>query len=57
MIKVKIILDFDNHNPTIQDIINRINELGEDLDYSICCKGNVLSTILKETERKQHERI
>ena len=56
MIKVKIILDFDNHNPTIQDIINRINELGEDLDYSICCKGHVLGTILKERERKQDER-
>ena len=33
MTKITIVLEFDNINPTTQDIINYVNECGEDLDY------------------------
>ena len=35
MTKITIVLEFDNINPTTQDIINYINECGRDLDYTI----------------------
>ena len=31
--KVKIELDFDTYEPSVKDILEYINELGEDLDY------------------------
>ena len=33
--KVIIELEFDTYKPTTQDIIDYINELGSDLDYTI----------------------
>ena len=33
--KVTIELEFDTYTPTTQDIIDYINELGQDLDYEI----------------------
>tara|TARA_Y100000590_G_C15342176_1_gene871848 strand:+ start:375 stop:506 length:132 start_codon:yes stop_codon:yes gene_type:complete len=33
--KVIIELEFDTYEPTTQDIIDYINELGSDLDYTI----------------------
>ena len=35
MITIKIELEFDNINPTTQDVIDYVNELGEDLDYTV----------------------
>jgi len=35
MTKITIVLEFDNINPTTQDIIDYINECGKDLDYTI----------------------
>ena len=32
---IKIELEFDNINPTTQDVIDYVNELGEDLDYTV----------------------
>ena len=34
MIKITIVLEFDNIDPTTQDIIDYVNECGEDLDYT-----------------------
>ena len=34
MTKITIVLEFDNINPTTQDIIDYVNECGEDLDYT-----------------------
>ena len=31
--KVKIELDFDTYKPSVKDILEYINELGEDLGY------------------------
>jgi hypothetical protein len=33
--KVRIELEFDSYTPTTEDIIQYVNELGEDLDWSI----------------------
>ena len=35
MITIKIELEFDNINPKTQDVIDYVNELGEDLDYTV----------------------
>jgi|TARA_R110000764_G_scaffold197610_1_gene282804 hypothetical protein len=32
--KITIVLEFDNIDPTTQDIIDYVNECGENLDYT-----------------------
>ena len=44
--RVKIILDFEE-KPTAKDIINYINELGEDIDFEIENKSYVREAIEK----------
>ena len=47
MITIKIELEFDNINPTTQDVIDYVNELGEDLDYTVIDYEEVKKDLMK----------